>query len=435
MAFENLKYQNGFGNEFATEDPRCPGALPKGQNSPQVCPYGLYAEQLSGTAFTAPREINRRTWLYRIRPAIQHEGYQKLPQENLTNKWDEVEQTPNQLCWLPFEIPKTTPTDFVEGLNTLCGAGDPKLRSGQVIYIYTCNAPMTNKCLYNADGDFLILPQQGTLKITTEFGKMVVGPNECCVIPTGMRFNVYVDEPCRGYILEVYDAHFTLPNLGPIGANGLANPRDFQTPVAWFEDLVVASYTIVAKFQGQLHGSNIPYSPFDVVAWHGNYVPYKYNLANFNAIDSVSFDFIDPSIYTVLTCSSARSGISVADFLLFPPHWQVQDHTFRQPYHHRNIISEFMGILFGQFEGKETLKAGGATLHSMMNAHAPERAAAEAAMKVKLEPRKIGIDTQSFMLATSVSLAVTKWGMDEKKLKKDYMKCWENFPKMFPKMP
>lgn len=431
MAFDNLKYQTGFGNEFATEDPRCPGALPKGQNSPQVCPYGLYAEQLSGTAFTAPREVNRRTWLYRIRPAVQHQKFQRIPQGNLTHNWNEVEQTPNQIRWHPFEIPKSKSIDFVEGLNTLCGAGDPKVRNGIAIHIYACNAPMNNKCLYNSDGDFLIVPQQGILKITTELGKLVVKPNEFCVIQSGIRFSVHVDEPSRGYILEVYDAHFILPNLGPIGANGLANPRDFETPVACFEDLEVASYTVVAKFQGQLHASQITHSPFDVVAWHGNYAPYKYNLANFNVINSVSFDHCDPSIFTILTCPSTRPGIAIADFVCFPPRWQVQEHTFRPPYYHRNCMSEFMGLLFGNYEAKEGLNPGGATLHSMMTPHGPDRACFEQASKAKLEPQRLADGTQSFMFETSLGLAVTKWGFEEPRVDKDYTKCWADLPKMF----
>uniref|UniRef100_A0A672SVZ4 Homogentisate 1,2-dioxygenase n=1 Tax=Sinocyclocheilus grahami TaxID=75366 RepID=A0A672SVZ4_SINGR len=304
-----LKYMSGFGNEFANEDPRCPGSLPEGQNNPQVCPYGLYAEQLSGSAFTCPRSTNKRSWLYRILPSVRHKPFTPMSCGDLTENWNEVEPDPNQLRWKPFIIPKSSENkvDFISGLHTVCGAGDSKSRNGIAIHMYTCNTSMTDKCFQNADGDFLIVPQQGEILITTEFGKMMVEPNEICVIQQGMRFSVDVFGETRGYILEVFGAHFELPDLGPIGANGLANPRDFQTPVAWYEDRTVATgYTVVNKYQGKLFSCQQDFSPFNVVAWHGNYTPYKYNLENFMAINCVAFDHADPSIFTVLTAKSTR---------------------------------------------------------------------------------------------------------------------------------
>ncbi|GFQ72829.1 homogentisate 1,2-dioxygenase [Trichonephila clavata] len=340
-----VKYLSGFGSDLTSEDPRCANSLPWGQNNPQVCPYGLYAEQLSGTAFTAPREYNRRTWFYRIRPSVVHLPFERINNGDLTHNWNENEPNPNQMRWMPFDIPEREleQVDFVEGIKTICGAGDPKIRHGVAIHVYLCNVSMEDKCFYNADGDFLIVPQQGRLTVTTEFGRMYVEPNEICVMQLGMKFNVGVEGPSRGYILEVFDAHFNLPYLGPIGANGLANPRDFLTPVALYEDREVETYTIVKKFQGKLFAAHQGHSPFDVVAWHGNYVPYKYNLSNFMAINTVSFDHPDPSIFTVLTCPSTRPGIAIADFVIFPPRWGVAEGTFRPPYFHRNCMSEFMG--------------------------------------------------------------------------------------------
>ncbi|XP_035209607.1 homogentisate 1,2-dioxygenase-like isoform X1 [Stegodyphus dumicola] len=434
-ATTEVKYLSGFGSDLTSEDPRCANSLPWGQNNPQVCPYGLYAEQLSGTAFTAPREFNRRTWFYRIRPSVVHLPFKPLNCGDLTHDWNENDPNPNQMRWKPFDIPEREleQVDFVEGIKTVCGAGDPKIRHGVAIHIYVCNVSMEDKCFYNSDGDFLIVPQQGRITVTTEFGRMYVEPNEICVMQQGMKFNVGVEGPSRGYILEVFDAHFNLPYLGPIGANGLANPRDFLTPVALYEDREVHNYTIINKFQGRLFAAHQGHSPFDVVAWHGNYVPYKYNLSNFMAINSVSFDHPDPSIFTVLTCPSTRPGIAVADFIIFPPRWGVAEGTFRPPYYHRNCMSEFMGLVFGTYEAKETgFLPGGATLHSIMTPHGPDADCFQKASTVKLGPEKVAENTMAFMFETSLSLRVTSWGEKNcQKLDHEYYKCWQNLKKNF----
>lgn len=430
-----VKYLSGFGSDLTSEDPRCANSLPWGQNNPQVCPYGLYAEQLSGTAFTAPREYNRRTWFYRIRPSVVHLPFERINNGDLTHNWNENEPNPNQMRWMPFDIPEREleQVDFVEGIKTICGAGDPKIRHGVAIHVYLCNVSMEDKCFYNADGDFLIVPQQGRLTVTTEFGRMYVEPNEICVMQLGMKFNVGVEGPSRGYILEVFDAHFNLPYLGPIGANGLANPRDFLTPVALYEDREVETYTIVKKFQGKLFAAHQGHSPFDVVAWHGNYVPYKYNLSNFMAINTVSFDHPDPSIFTVLTCPSTRPGIAIADFVIFPPRWGVAEGTFRPPYFHRNCMSEFMGLIFGTYEAKETgFLPGGATLHNIMTAHGPDAECFAKASTVKLGPEKVAENTMAIMFETSLSLSVTNWGERRcQKLDPNYYKCWQSLKKNF----
>ncbi|XP_075152203.1 homogentisate 1,2-dioxygenase [Haematobia irritans] len=425
------KYMCGFGSHFSSEDPRCPNSLPEGQNTPQKCPYGLYAEQLSGTAFTAPRKENARTWLYRINPSAKHlpfQSYEKEGSKYLTHNWDEQKPNPNQMRWKPFDIPAPSKqVNFVQGLHTVCGAGDIRSRHGLAVHVFMCNVSMKDTAFYNSDGDFLIVPQEGVLDITTEFGKMKVAPNEICVIPQGVRYAVNVSGPTRGYILEVYDNHFHLPDLGPIGANGLANPRDFETPVAWFEDREVKDFSVVSKFQGHLFVAKQNHSCFDVVAWHGNYVPYKYNLAKFNVINSVSFDHCDPSIFTVLTCPSSRYGTAIADFVIFPPRWSVQEHTFRPPYYHRNCMSEFMGLILGRYEAKEEgFMPGGATLHSMMTPHGPDAKCFEGASKANLIPERVAEGTQAFMFESSLSMAVTKWGEETcQKLDAKYYECWQ----------
>ncbi|XP_063699585.1 homogentisate 1,2-dioxygenase isoform X2 [Culicoides brevitarsis] len=425
---QSYKYQSGFGSYFSSEDPRCPDALPKGQNSPQKCAYGLYAEQLSGTAFTAPRHDNCLTWFYRIRPSVVHSPFTRFEKtKHLARHYDEQFPNPNQLRWKPFDMPTVGKVDFVEGLHTVAGAGDPKSRHGIAIHVFLCNASMENRAFYNSDGDFLIVPQHGVLDITTEFGKMSVKPNEICVIQQGMRFSVNVTGPTRGYILEVFDNHFKLPDLGPIGANGLANKRDFLTPVAWFEDKEVARYEIVSKYQNALFVATQKHSPFDVVAWHGNFVPYKYDLANFMVINS------DPSIFTVLTCPSLKPGTAIADFVIFPPRWSVQEHTFRPPYYHRNCMSEFMGLIYGTYEAKEGgFQAGGGSLHSMMTPHGPDKQCFEGASNAVLAPQRVADGTQAFMFESSLSMAVTKWGEETcQKLDAKYYECWQGLEKHF----
>eukprot|EP00794_Sanderia_malayensis_P000023 gene23-613_t len=462
-----VKYLSGFGNEFASE--ALPDALPKGQNSPQKCPYGLYAEQLSGTAFTVPRSANRRSWLYRIRPSVVHKPFEDFKVKNVSDDWKSRTPNPNQLRWKAFDIP-STPTDFVEGLSTICGAGDSRVRHGMSIIVYACNKEMKDRCFQNSDGDFLIVPQQGILGITTEFGKMTVAPNEICVIQQGMRFSVHVQGPSRGYICEVFDAHFELPSLGPIGANGLANPRDFLTPVASFEETILENgFEVINKYQGHFFKAVQGHSPFDVVAWHGNYVPYKYSLKNFMVINSVSFDHCDPSIFTVLTCPSGKPGVAITDFVIFPPRWGVADHTFRPPYYHRNCMSEFMGLILGKYEAKEEgFVAGGATLHSMMTPHGPDSDCFNKASNANLVPQRVAEGTQikklgsacfyihygwtncllrlllqvkakielelleAFMFETCLGLSLTEWGEKTcQKIDADYHKCWETIKSNF----
>lgn len=344
MSGPGLNYQSGWGNEFATE--ALPGALPVGRNSPQRCPYGLYAEQLSGTAFTAPRADNRRSWLYRIRPAAMHTPFERLDDGRITSDFGAEVAPPNQLRWDPLPIPDA-PTDFVQGLVTMAGNGDPGAQSGAGVHVYAVNRTMQGKAFYDADGELLIVPQQGRHRFVTELGVIEAEPQEIVVIPRGVRFRLELpDGPVRGYVCENFGAPLKLPDRGPIGANGLANPRDFLTPVAAYEN-IDGPHELVAKFGGHLWTARMDHSPMDVVAWHGNYAPYKYDLRRFNTIGSISFDHPDPSIFLVLHSASDTPGVSNIDFVIFPPRILAMRDTFRPPWFHRNIASEFMGLVHG----------------------------------------------------------------------------------------
>jgi len=419
-----VKYISGLGNHHESE--ALPGALPVGQNTPQRCPYNLYAEQLSGTAFTAPRHQNQRTWLYRILPAVCHQPF--TPYCNLAS---EQIITPNQLRWDPFTIP-TAQTDFVDGLRTLASAGDPESRNGLAIMIYTANCSMDGKAFYSSDGDLLIVPQQGSLDIRTELGILKIKPNEICVVPRAIRFQVNLEEEgtARGYILEVYNGHFELPDLGPIGANGLANPQDFYYPVASYKD-EQANFKIVNKYLGQLFVAEQDHSPFDVVAWRGNYAPFKYDLSRFCSVNSVSWDHMDPSIFTVLTCKSSLPGVAIADFVIFPPRWAVAEHTFRPPYFHRNVMSEFMGLIHGSYEAKQGgFLPGGASLHSIGTPHGPDALSYEQNVKRDLKPERVAEGTMAFMFESSLMLKTSNWAMQQS-IQSDYHLAWAGLKRKF----
>jgi len=422
------QYMVGFGNEFATETLK--GALPIGQNNPQKCAYGTYAEQLSGSPFTAPRTTNCRTWFYRIRPSVKHLPFEPLEHATFTNNWHEWKANPNQMRWSPFDLPgEADSVDFIDGMTTVAGAGDPCTKHGIAYYVYACNKSMENRCFYSSDGDMLIVPQQGTLVITTEFGVLEVPPNQIAVVQRGMKFSVAVTGASRGYICETMGAHFQLPNLGPIGANGLANPRDFLTPVAKYED-VDCAYAVVNKFQGELFTAQQLHSPFDVVAWHGNYAPYKYDLERFMVINSVAFDHADPSIFTVLTSPTNEEGTALCDFVIFPPRWGVSDKTFRPPYFHRNCMSEFMGLIKGSYEAKKgAFSPGGASLHSMMTAHGPDAKCFEGASNAPLKPERIADGTMAFMFESALSIKTSPWA--QSCVQQDYHTAWQTLKKHF----
>ena len=423
------EYQSGFGNEHSSE--AVSGALPIGRNSPQRAPLGLVAEQLSGTAFTAPRAENRRAWLYRIRPSAMHGAFRRID----NRRWrtvppGETAPTPNRLRWDAQPFPDT-PTDFIDGMMTIGAGGDVAAAHGFAIHVYAANRDMSHRYFYNADGELLIVPEQGRLSIFTEFGHLVAAPGEICLIPRGVKFRVDLpDIRARGYVCENHGALFRLPELGPIGANGLANPRDFLSPVAAFEDLD-AEVEVVARFQGAMWARTQGHSPLDVVAWHGNYVPCKYDLARFNAMGTVSFDHPDPSIFTVLTSPSDTPGTANIDFVVFPPRWMVAENTFRPPWFHRNIMNEFMGLVHGKYDGKsEGFVPGGASLHSCMSAHGPDVATFERATSAALQPHWID-GSLAFMFETRLPVAPTAFALACVALQPDYDACWGGFQRRF----
>jgi homogentisate 1,2-dioxygenase len=424
-----MLYQTGFGNHFSTE--AIEGALPVGRNNPQRPAYGLYAEQLSGTSFTAPRADNRRTWLYRMRPATQHPAYSPYAgaSQLRTGPFKELPASPNRLRWHPLPTP-SRPVDFVDGLITYCGAGEPALQVGVGVHLYAATQSMHRRCFQCSDGELLIVPQQGKLLITTELGRLEVEPGLVALIPRGIRFLVALgDDVARGYICENYGASFRLPELGPIGSNGLASARDFEAPVAWFED-IDEPFEIVQKFQGGLWSVELDHSPFDVVAWHGNLAPLRYDLQRFNTMGTVSFDHPDPSIFTVLTSPSDTVGTANCDFVIFPPRWMVAEHTFRPPWFHRNVMSEFMGLIHGEYDAKEGggFAPGGASLHNQMNGHGPDTATAAKAIAAELKPHKID-NTLAFMFESRWVLRPTAHVMSAPELQSDYDDCWKSFPK------
>ena len=422
-------YQSGFGNEFATE--ALPGALPAGRNSPQRPPYGLYAEQLSGTAFTAPRSANRRSWLYRIRPAAMHAPFSPRGNGHISSRFGEPAPSPNQLRWDPLPLP-ATPTDFIDGLCTMAGNGDVAAMTGCGIHIYTATASMGDRFFCDADGELLLVPELGRLRIDTEFGGIDLEPQEIAVIPRGVRFRVGLpDGTARGYVCENFGAAFRLPDLGPLGSNGLANPRDFLTPCAAFEDRE-GDFELVTKYQGNLWTAAIGHSPLDVVAWHGNYAPYKYDLRRFNAIGSISYDHPDPSIFLVLQSPSDTPGVDMIDFVIFPPRILAMENTFRPPWFHRNVASEFMGLIHGVYDAKaEGFRPGGASLHNCMSGHGPDAQTHERASTADLAQPTVIRDTMAFMFETRLPIAPTRFALERAPLQPDYFRCWEDLRKHF----
>ena len=424
LSQNTLRYQSGFGNGFETE--ALPGALPVGRNSPQRCAYGLYAEQLSGSAFTAPRAANERSWLYRIRPTVSHWG---RCQPADAGDWltapapaapvHAAPIPPAPMRWDPLPFP-SGPQTFLQGVHTITTAGDARAQSGMGAHVYLITAPMTDEYFYNADGEMLFVPQDGALRLRTEFGIIEIAPGEIAVVPRGVKLRVELrGGPARGYLCENYGGAFTLPERGPIGANCLANPRDFLTPVAAYEDSDAPSRMVV-KWGGALWQTELDHSPLDVVAWHGNYAPYKYDLRHFSPVGPLLFDHADPSIFTVLTSPSETPGTANLDFVIFPDRWLVAEDTFRPPWYHMNIMSEFMGLIYGAYDAKPRgFSPGGFSLHNTMLPHGPDRDAYEGASNASLAPHKLA-GTMAFMFETRFMQQVTPFAAGLPQLQPDY---------------
>ena len=420
-----LPYLTGFGSHFATE--AVAGALPIGRNSPQRPAFGLYAEQLSGSAFTAPRHDNRRSWLYRMRPSADHRPFERYAGAKLfAPGTSDAPLPPNRLRWdPPADLPADA--DFIDGMVTMLANRDPAELEGVAIHLYRAGKSMERRAFVDADGELLIIPQSGRIELVTELGRLEVAPGWVALIPRGVRFRVMLpDGEARGYVAENHGVPFRLPDLGPIGANGLANPRDFESPVAWFEDRDEAC-ELVQKYLGSLWTTSLDHSPLDVVAWHGNLAPWRYELARFNAIGSISFDHPDPSIFTVLTSPSGVAGRANADFLIFPPRWLVAEDTFRPPWFHRNVMSEAMGLVCGDYDAKaEGFAPGGLSLHNLMSGHGPDVASWKAASAAELKPVKLS-DTMAFMVESCWPYRPTQYALD--RAQPDYDAAWADFPK------
>jgi len=424
-----LEYQTGFGNLHSTE--AVPGALPVGQNSPQHAPHGLYPEVLSGTAFTAPRADNLSTWTYRLRPSAMHAPFKRIADRLLrSGPFAEAETPPNRLRWDPLPLPEA-PTDFLDSLATLAGSGDPAGQAGIAVHLYCANRSMTERYFVDSDGELMLVAQQGELLVFTELGRLTVAPGEIAVLPRGMKFRVeLLEKQARGYVCENYGQPFRLPELGPIGAQGLAQARDFMAPVAAYEDRD-AKCEVVTKFMGGLWAAPWDRSPLDVVAWHGRYAPYKYDLARFMAVNTVTVDHCDPSIFTVMTSPSGQPGVANCDFVIFPPRWVVAEHTFRPPWFHRNVMSELMGLVQGVYDAKaEGFIPGGASLHNCMSAHGPDAATFDRATQAELGPVRYQ-DTLAFMWESRYVFRPTRFALETPALQKNYDAVWNGFRKHF----
>jgi homogentisate 1,2-dioxygenase len=417
-------YLTGFGGHFESEAVR--DALPMGRNSPQRPAFGLYTEQLSGTSFTFPRHENRRSWLYRMRPTADHRpfvAYDGAPLSGAPAAPGPL--APNRLRWDPPKL--RDGTDFVDGLTTMLCARTPEDLEGCAVHVYRATKSMNARVFVDADGELLIIPQHGALNIQTELGQLEVAPGSIAIIPRGMKFRVQLTEgEALGYVAENYGLPFRLPELGPIGSNGLANPRDFETPVAWFEDKDEPT-EVIQKSLGHLWTTTLDHSPLDVVAWHGNYAPCRYDLSRFNALGSISFDHPDPSIFTVLTSPSNVPGRANADFVIFPPRWMVAEDTFRPPWFHRNVMSEAMGLISGAYDAKtEGFAPGGLSLHNLMSGHGPDVDSWRKASEAELKPAKIS-GTMAFMVETCWPYRPTQWALE--RAQPDYDQAWAGFPK------
>jgi homogentisate 1,2-dioxygenase len=418
-------YIPGFGNHVSTE--AIDGALPIGRNSPQRPAFGLYAEQLSGTAFTAPRHENRRSWLYRMRPTAEHPPYRRYDgAARFAPGTIDAPLAPNRLRWDPIAMPDA-PTDLIDGMTTMLANRDPADLEGVALHVYAANRDMTDRVFMDADGELLFVPQHGRITLLTELGRIEIAPGQIALVPRGVRFRALLPEgSASGYVAENHGSLFRLPDLGPIGANGLANPRDFETPVAWFEDRDEPT-EVVQKFMGSLWTTMLDHSPLDVVAWHGNLAPWRYDLARFNTINTVSFDHPDPSIFTLLTSPSDVPGRANADFVIFPPRWMVAEGTFRPPWFHRNVMSEAMGLITGAYDAKaEGFAPGGISLHNLMAGHGPDLASWRGASAAELKPHKIE-GTMAFMLESCWPYKPTRYAHDHSQL--DYDAVWADFPK------
>ena len=413
----------GFGNHHQSE--AVEGALPVGRNSPQRPPHGLYAEQISGTAFTAPREENRRTWVYRRRPSVRHlTGFRPSDHPGwITAPHRDVDAPLGPQRWDPWPLPDR-PTDFLASLTTLATNGDAHLQVGLGVHVYAADQPMAGQALSCSDGELVIVPELGTMRVMTELGALVAGPGEVVGIPRGLCFRVDpVDGPIRGWVAENHGRPLRLPERGPIGANGLANERDFLHPTA--ADEPDEPTQVHVRSGGRSWLVELDHSPFDVAAWHGNLAPWVYDLHRFNTIGSISYDHPDPSIFTVLTSPSDVPGVANLDLVVFPDRWLVAEDTFRPPWFHRNTMSELMGLIEGVYDAKpQGFVPGGTSLHNQFVPHGPSAEAHRAATESDLAPQKLE-GTLAFMLESRYRFLLTEHALSHPGRQTDYERTWD----------
>ncbi len=428
-----MKYLHGFGNHFESEARN--GILPVGRNSPQNVEGGLYAEQVSGTPFTAPRHRNLKTWLYKISPSVVQGRFTEVghPTWISESSRGRFQKTPEALRFHPYPE-NSSPMDFLDSIFTYAINGDLYRNSGMAIHLFSFNQGMEARYLYNADAEMMLVLERGEIEIHTELGVMELSPLFIGVIPRGIKFRITMkpgSSPVRGYLAENFGSPFQLPELGPIGANGLANPRDFEVPCAGFESKA-GDFELYARYQGSLWKAPLSHSPLDTVAWHGNYVPYRYDLRKFNTINTVSYDHPDPSIFTVLTSTSPVPGTANIDFVIFPPRWMVAENTFRPPYYHRNVMNEFMGLIEGAYDAKESgFKPAGASIHNAFTGHGPDAEGFKKAVGMKLDPVRYE-NTMAFMWESSFPFWPAEQAMKRPGLlDQNYADCWQSLPRTF----
>ncbi|RSL87550.1 hypothetical protein CDV31_016235 [Fusarium ambrosium] len=432
---EKYTYLNGLGNLHQSE--AFPDAVPLVNSYPQHAKYGLRSEKVSGTSFTAtPRSQNLWSFLYRARPSYNHGTFELWNQHLETaNPSRPKHLTPNSYVWPTFNVTKGDWT----AQHLLGGNGSPTDKTGVAIWLFHVNKDMPPQTVFSSqDGEALIVPQTGALDIQTEYGKLLVRQQEIAVIPRGIKYRVTLPEgkEARGYVLELYQGHFRLPELGIIGSIGLANPRDFQVPTASFDgkiesqgDTQVAvandgrgEWTIISRLDTKLWFATQDSTPFDVAGWQGTLYPYKYDVRRFNYIGNLNYDHADPSVFVVLTSQSygKEPGTAVVDFAAVGEHWHPAQHTLRVPWYHRNTASEFVFPIIAEQDPKSRLNTSdtfgpwGAWLNANMVTHGSnEQEYAEWQAKDTLTPMKLqDFGVTSAIIETEATLLLTDWAFE-----------------------
>jgi homogentisate 1,2-dioxygenase len=426
--------QGGFGSVHESE--ALEGALPRDQNAPRRCPYDLVPELINGTPFTVRNVDNSKMWTYRIHASFSQTAFHPLPNARFATPLGDVE--PNRSRWAPHPIPApSTPTDFVDGLVTLGGAGDVLSGPGFAIHVYAANADMLDRCFSNADGDLLVIPQEGALDVRTELGWLSVPIGSILFVPRGLKFAIGLPENVgRGWVLEVFGTKLRLPERGLVGSNGLAEARHFRAPHASYEDRECPDgFQHVTKTGGRLFEATHTFSPFDVVAWYGNHAPFVYDLMHFAPVASVRFDHQDPSIFTVLTAPLDDHGRAVADFVFFPPRWEVIEHSFRPPFAHRNAASEVNMVVRTPKPYSTGYEPGCTFLSPLLTAHGVGTKTYDAILDLPHDhvdpPQRIPDESLWAMVESALPFRTTAWARDTELLDATFLSAFEGMKKRF----